>query len=64
VAVDVIVTEKLKEESEIANPDDASLSKLERGYKVLLPLLSQEGLSSSQKSTLFLMMDHHLKSMK
>ncbi|MBA3237761.1 MAG: hypothetical protein H0T62_05335 [Parachlamydiaceae bacterium] len=62
--VDAIVTEKLKEESENANPDDASLNKLERGYKVLLPLLTQEGLSPSQKSTLFLMMDHHLKSVK
>lgn len=63
-AVDAIVTKTLSEESGNVNLDDASLSQLERGYKILLPLLTKDGLSPSQKSALFLMMDHHLKSIK
>lgn len=62
--VDVIVTNKLNEEGKEPDQEDESLSKLERGYKVLLPLLTQDELSARQKSALFLMMNYHLQSLK
>lgn len=64
-AVDAIVTQKLKEESKNVDlDDDSSLDELESGYEIMLPMLTEEGLSPSQKNALFLMMDHLLKSLK
>lgn len=62
--VNAIVTQKLNEESQTVDSDDESLNVLEAGFSIMMPMLTEEELSPSQKKALFLMMEHHLDSVE
>ncbi|MFI5343654.1 MAG: hypothetical protein ACHQUC_05470 [Chlamydiales bacterium] len=63
-SVDLFVTAKMEEENQPAEIMADKSTILRREFEMLLPLFEGDELSLAQKSALFIMLDHHLNSIK